>query len=787
MGRGFKNILTGIFFIALATLTYEVALSYVFAYIFWFDTSIAILSTAMFGLGIGGVLGYFITKRKPNRYYEALQYSSFISGVMLFLSFYLITKGSQIKISTLFSPTTRSVFQRLGLNLIEVFPLIYFSLSASLPFIFAGIVLSMGLNYPSEDKRVISYIYFSSLVGAGIGSFSITGLLSLYTIEEIMIISSVLILLSSLSFQEKIKSKQTILPAVTVLLVILIFSSFPASFSPEVSEYKHLAKQKEKGAEIIASKWDPVSRIDAISKDNRVWLVENGVTPVEVSRGDTKASYLREDPRYLMFEIHDPAPQNMLAIGSGGGIELTMALNASVKNIKALEINPQVVKYMTNDFAEFSNRLYYNPAIETIIEDGRTYVHRSTEKFDLIENGVVGGAGLVVPSSRMLNFMYVYVFTEEANIDYWNHLNEDGVIHTIIYVLLDEHNTVDADRGVSYHLLRQYNTVKAALEKEGVDPGKHMMIFQFHPDGGPRKDAYQGEYTFIFKRELTRERVNDLIERARKYELKPAYAPYYSSSIDLEKYSQEIPKERSVSSATDDKPFFYHTERAAPQVLNQLILIFGVLTFLFMILPIMVEKRFHLQHTSNYFLLLYFLCLGVGFMLIEVVLIQKLTLFLGRPAYAFQIVLFSILIFSGIGSFLTGSLQDTKLSKTTPIIVFTTFLLVLGYVFLTPRMIEGYMHHTIIPKIVLSIAFIAPLALIMGMPFPTGLRITSLFSKDDVVWMFALNGSGSVLGSLVGMLIAFNHGYSYSLLVGGIVYLLAFLSIFLTIKFSKYP
>jgi hypothetical protein len=762
-GKKFTIFLTGIFLISLATLTYEVALSYQFAYLFWFDTSIAILSTAMFGLGVGGVLGYFITKRAPNRYTETMHYAGLTSGVLLFLSFYLIARGT-------------------GHG--ELLPLVYFSSSASLPFIFTGVVLSMGLNYQSTDKRVISYIYFSSLIGAGIGSFIISGLLTFFSVEDIMVICSVLIISSSLFFLDKIKSKKSIPPIAAILLIIIIFLTYPSSFSAEVSQNKFLAQQKDLGAEVIAHTWDPVSRIDIIKRDNRIWFVENGVTPVEISRGDPNAGHIRRDPRYFMFEVFNSSPEKMLAIGSGGGIELTMALSAGVKSIEAVEINPPIVNYMMNEFAEFSQRLYYNQAIEVVIEDGRTYVHRSKEKFDLIENGVVGGAGLVVPSSRVLNFMYVYVFTEEANMDYWNHLTEDGVTNTIIYVLLDEYNAVEPNRGVSYHLLRQYNTVKAALEKEGVDPTKHLMIFLFHPDGGPRLDGYQGEYSFIFKKELTRERVEELIQKADKYGLKPAYAPYLTSSLDLEKYSKEIPEGRSVSTATDDKPFFYHTERTAPKVLSQLILIFGVLTFLFMVLPIIIHKGFRLQHKRNY-LLLYFLCLGVGFMLVEVVLIQKLTLFLGRPAYAFQVVLFSILMFSGLGSFLTARLPDNKLSKATPLLVSITTLFILGYVFLTQELIKGFMHYTILSKIVLSVAFIAPLALMMGMPFPTGLRITSLTSKDDVVWMFGLNGAGSVLGSLVGMLIAFNHGYSYALFSGCIVYLLAVLSITLAIRISS--
>jgi len=780
----FHRFISGIFLVALTTLAYEVALSYEFAYIFWFNASIAILSIAMFGLGIGGVIGYFLSKRASNRYYDTLHYSTFIFGVLLFISLYLLTKGSMISFDKFLPSSILLFFRGHELNPVEIFPLLYFSFFASLPFVFSGITLSLGLNYPSPDKKLISYIYFADLVGAGIGSFLIITLLQFLSLEGILTLCSVLTLFSSLFFVADLNLKKFLPILVTGSIVVLIFSAYPSSFTPEVSGYKWLAKEKARGGEVIASQWGAVSRIDVISRNNRIWMIENGVTPVEVSRGNINLASLRKDPRYFMFEVFNSSPQNMLAIGSGGGVELTMALNAGLKNITAVEINPLILDFMTNDFAEYSQGLFFNPSITNVIEDGRTYVHRSEAKYDLIENGVVGAAGLFVPSSRVLNFMYAYVFTEEANQEYWRHLSEDGVALTIIYVLLDDYNSIDADRGVSYHLVRQFNTVNAALEKEGIDAKKHMIIFQFHPDGGPELNKYQGEYTFLFKKELTSERVTEIINKASNYGFKPAYAPYYSSSIDLEKYSSTIPKERTVTSVTDDKPFFYHIEKNEPKVLGQLLLILGAMTFTFILLPVIIGQGYRLQHLMNYPLLVYFLCLGVAYILIEAVLIQKLSLFLGRPAYTFQVVLFSMLMFSGFGSFLSARIQDDNLFKVSPILLIITFSAVLVYTFLTPKVIYSYMQYTLLSKVLVSIIFLAPLAVVMGMPFPMGLRITSIFSKHDVVWMYALNSAGSVLGSLIGMMIAFNFGYSYSLSIGGVVYLLAFFALLIAIRIS---
>jgi hypothetical protein len=181
---------------------------------------------------------------------------------------------------------------------------------------------------------------------------------------------------------------------------------------------------------------------------------------------------------------------------------------------------------------------------------------------------------------------------------------------------------------------------------------------------------------------------------------------------------------------------------------------------------------------SSLILVVYFLCLGVGYILIEAVLIQKLTLFLGRPAYAFQVVLFSMLVFSGIGSFLNGMfIKKDKIFRHTYLILTLLTIAILIYAKVLPITVKSLMHMSILKKIFASIAILAPLAVAMGMPFPSGLRIASLFSENDVVWMYGVNGAGSVIGSIIGMIIAFNYGFSYSLIVGGAIYLLGLLSL----------
>ncbi len=752
--KNFKRFAFGISLISFVTLGFQVSLSYEFAFMFWVNVSITAISIAMFGLGVGGVLGYFIAKRKLIEYYRGLFIASIAFGVGILLSIFLIALNS----SNFDEESFRNVTT---LSLISAFP-----------FVFAGMILSMGLNYPSADKRVISYIYFADLIGAGVGSLALTLLLPLTSLETILLCLALVAICSSLLLK-KSSAREVGIVAVIVVASIAVYAVFPASFVPSPSQGKSLSRLRDRGANVIDTRWTSVSRVDLVENPDKshIRFLVNGSYQVPVTRGIIHSPADARDPRNVMFYKN---PETMVAIGSGGGVDLAMGLSAGVDEITAVEINPFIVDTMKGRLAEYSNHIYDNPKIKTVIEDGRTYVHRSTRKFDLIENASIGTNALVVPSSTVLTFQDAYLWTVEANRDYFRHLTDDGVAVTIIYGLFDPYNAIDPQRGVTYHLLRQYSTVYRALELEGLDPPKHIMIMRYlQPTRNLQAGAAQAEYTFIFKRPLRPEDVEELIEAGKRFNLTPLFAPYLDASLNFEKLSRSIPPDRSVEYTTDDKPFFYHTESQTPKILKTMLIQLGILTFVFIILPVMIDRRFRLEHRASPLLILYFLCLGLAFILIEAVIIQKLTLFLGRPAYAFQVVLFSMLVFSGFGSFMTGRFirSNERLVRNTQILLAVLTVLIFVWSFAFSSFIYGFMHFGIIPKIILSIAFISIVAFFMGMPFPLGLRITSSLGKDDVIWMYGVNGAGSVIGSLIGMIIAFQYGFSYSILSGGGLYL----------------
>jgi hypothetical protein len=767
--KNFGIFLIAVFLVSMAVLCYEVALAFEFAFMFWFYLSFIVIAVAMFGIGVGSVLGYFLREKYPDSYFSILANSGMGIGAGMILSIFVAGTASRFISSFDF-----------GVAFIVFVALIL--VSATVPFVFSGIFLSVSLNYPTTENRFISFIYFADLVGAGIGAFLISALLPFSSVEEVTIYCGFLAILASLIFVEKITLRR-----IGFLAFFILFiggASYFGVLSPEPVGGKFLSSAKESGAMVLDTRWTSVSRIDVVEYESGLKrFVENAEYPITISEGLTD-NVAVSDPRFAMFYRK---PKSMLAIGSGGGVELAMALSAGVEEIEAAEINPFIVDYMTNEMAEYSNYLYFDPRVDVIVEDGRTFVHRSPSTYDLIENGVIGSAGLVVPSTSMLTTKDVSVYTVEANQEYVRHLSEEGVLVTIIYSLLDDFNTVDRKRGVTATLLKQYSTVSSALEKEGLESKRHFALFRFIQDGGDIQDQMaQAEYTFVFKRALEEKDTRDLIAVAERYGLEVLYAPFYEESLDLDSVILRLSENKDVTPATDDRPFFYFTDRSYGLILIGALGLIFLLTLLFIILPIARHKHMDFRG-ENIFFLLFFFAIGIGYILVEATLIQKFILFLGRPSYAFQVVLFSMLIFSGLGSMATGALikKEEGITKTLILLMSLTFLIIIIYSFSIQGFIQRFIHLESLPKIISTIAVIAFPGFIMGMPFPLGLRLVIKRDPPNVIWMYGINSSGSVLASILGMYMALLYGFSNSLFLGGLMYGAAIIAVLSVARMRK--
>jgi hypothetical protein len=344
-------------------------------------------------------------------------------------------------------------------------------------------------------------------------------------------------------------------------------------------------------------------------------------------------------------------------------------------------------------------------------------------------------------------------------------------------------------------LLRLVSLGRTVLAARGIeDAGRHFLIVRGSPEGMPLTTAN----VLMKKTPFTDEEVDRAEAYARRLGLEILYTPRTRPPNDLTRlvtaadpaaFWGAYPSD--ISPTTDDSPFFFQTARPGRAFskrwtrgewrktnLGTLVLfgLVGITAFVvvaFILGPLLLLRR-RLAETSRRArlgFLLYFACLGAGFIVVEVVLIQKAVLFLGHPAYALTVVLFSLLLFSGIGSLLSGRLADDGLARRLRwVILAVVALIVLAVAVLSP-VFYALVHLPAPWRVLVTVLALAPLGLALGMPMPTGIRLLDARAPALIPWAWGVNGAASVLGSVGAMALAMVVGFDHALLVGAGLYL----------------
>lgn len=175
-------------------------------------------------------------------------------------------------------------------------------------------------------------------------------------------------------------------------------------------------------------------------------------------------------------------------------------------------------------------------------------------------------------------------------------------------------------------------------------------------------------------------------------------------------------------------------------------------------------------------LLFYFSSIGLGFMLIEIVLLQKLLLFLGHPIYTLSVTLLSVLLFAGLGSLSTQRFPDTAPQRHISKIILLLVLMIVLYYFFLHKALGFFITYPKALKIIVAVVALSPLSFIMGMPLPLAVKYLHNRANKVIPWMWGMNGAASVMGSIIAIILAMNIGYNFTLLTGMVCYLCAWFS-----------
>lgn len=790
----------GIFLTSAAVLLLQISLTRIFSYTIWHHFTYVTISLAMLGFGASGAV-LASSEKLAGLDIGLARRTSLLGALSVPIMLVIISKVP-------FSP-----FQLFKEPIQIAYMTIYY-VAVTLPFFCAGLTISCAFkSMPKEASR----IYFWDLVGAGMGCLAAVTAIKLIGVPGLAAMTASLFLLATATFLGR-TSRLWKLALVAALVWIPLGAGVERVLEFKPSEEKWMAMTQEK--KITFSKWSAIFRVDVYElPDDGIYRISDGSLygiPKEhmpsnaeyaniAHDGDGLALMIKSDKNlstygafersilklpYLLKEI-----PNVLIIGAGGGVDVGNALHNKARSVLAIELDPITVDIVANTYGDFVGRLYDRPEVRVVADEGRSFLRRSDEKFDIIQ--MTGVDTLAALNSGAYVLAENYLYTTEAFTDFMDHLTPDGLLSIAVF---DFHY----ENWFPRYVVKQVALSAAALELRGIkDSYKHIAVISTTKAGFPLVLILtkMSPFTLSEIRELE-QFTNGLpfdtwYLPGRHLDNPCAYTVMLKPELRNAYYEEGFLRLRPP---TDETPFFFHSFKwrtllkdlnslrsglATGQFILLLILIFSfILSTSLIVFPLLKFQRAGLQTRWKWHYIAYFAALGLGFIFIEISYIQRFILFLGYPTYSLTVILFSLLTFSGVGSYLSGRLPLSP-RNLIALAVVALAAVALGYMVALPPIFNHFLGASRHVRIAISLLLLFPLGLLMGMFFPTGIKMVSAENSRFVPWAWGINGCASVIGTVLSIIIAMSYGFSTVTVLAVIVYLVGVFAMFRAGKEAK--
>jgi SAM-dependent methyltransferase len=796
---------TGILLLSMGTLLLELTLIRVLSVSTWYHFGFLVISTALLGFGVAGVtLSLWTRLRDDTPLDRALAALALLFAFFTLASFWLM---QQIP----FSPF------RLILDPWQLIytPLYYVTLA--LPFFCSGLAIALLL---SRGGREVNKLYGADLLGAGLGCAGVAAVMPIFRGSGSVVIAAMVGLSAALAFSSFRPVKVTLLGGLAaagmLLAAFLADQTLPIRV---IAEKTHPLKPE--GSSPIYTQWNAFSKVDVynapvVPREGRSGpgfsiIIDDGSAGTaipDLSMGVRNFLSRPDEFRAAGLPYIGRKHPRVLIIGSGAGREVLEATKFGASSVTAVEINPIVADIVSSRMAKQWGDLFEQPEVQLVVEDARTFVRRSKETYDVIIS--VNTISQAAVTSGALSLTESYIMTLEAFEDYWKHLSPNGallvtrpgpqlprVVATARQLFerlgqgsLADHLLAFSGLLVPYgpeRFMRGILLQKSPLRPEQVDTmARHIGVGQ---DIG--EDEYGSLPQILYSpfdepKDAHQTLLSDLVK-----------------SADLETVYASNPE--MLRPVTDDNPFFNQDRRWShlgprsfahvfgagergyygqpiAQVTLVILLIQAVLIAGVMILfPLARFERHGLRVSGRWGFLTYFASLGLGFIFIEIVLLQRLQLFLGQPIYTYSVVLASLLVFTGAGSYLADRIESVSHQK-----LCYCLLAVVGVVVVTelilPSLLALALGLPLFTRVGVAVIAVAPLGLALGVPFPTGLRLVRQQVPQLVPWAWAVNGFFTVIGSIGAMILGMILGFTAVFFIAAACYAAGLLAIRMTAK-----
>lgn len=793
----------GILLISLAMLMYEILLTRVFSVTMWHHFAFMAISLAMFGTtaGAGAVFlapRFFERSRAP--YHMGVSALLFAGAIVA--SFLILT-------SVRFIPEV---------SWAAVDSLVFIYCVAAIPFVFSGVCITVALTrFPTR----IGSLYAADLAGAATGCLLLGAVIEMAGVVATAFIIASLGTIASACFLLGAHRPRVL--AVSGLACLVSGGCILTSTVGEHDQAPLVRLQWVKGEREplpLYEKWNSFSRI-TVSGDSTApaYLHTWGLSPNfqgsrigrqlvltnDAGGGTFLTGYDGDLSRmeFLRYDIasiaHGLRPSSsVLVVGAGGGRDVLAALAFGQPSITAVEINGNVVDAVNGTFGDFTGHLDQQAGVRFVAEDARSFAARQDDSFGILQFSFVDTyAGTAVGAFALTeNSLY----TTQAWGVFLDCLDPSGILSVTRYYFSD----------LPAEFYRLFGLATTVLREQGTSkPADHIVILRHVrrvPSGSIRLSSgpqYDIGTLLVSPSPLSGEDLANVRRLASELGFEIIYEP--GNSVDPE-YARIAADPTAaltsvhgldISPPTDDRPFINNllhpqdllnealagrgnldSNRRSLFMLGALLIVVVILSLAFTLGPLILSRSGTGSGAGPH--LVFFAAIGLGFMLIEISQMQRLTVFLGHPTYGLSVVLSSLLLSGGLGSWLTHRTTPARFAQMAPrrLIALVGVLAVTGW--LTLPVIGACADQTTPMRIAVAIALLCPGGIFMGMAFPIGLRQAASHAQDIAPWLFGINGAMSVCASVAAAVISLIHGVSVTFWVGVAAYLgagLAFLLI----------
>jgi hypothetical protein len=792
------RFLAGIFLISAATLCLEITLTRYFSISQQYHFAFLVVSITFLGYGASGSALTVLKQIQAQGKERILSFTSLAFGCSVVFCFLLCNR-------------IPFDFIQLAWNAHHAALIILYYILLSLPFFFAGLTIALAIaSVPAQVNK----IYFFDLFGAGCGIILAVFIFLPKGDRGVILIISLLALVAAALFGKRQRLLFKIFLGFLITVGTVLFLSSPTWLSFRISPFKALPLANQYAeAKTLLTDWNGISRIDIIESPAvrfapGLSLLYTDMLPkqvgLSVDGGDLTAitDFKEHDILALKFLSYLPSSfpysiakkPKVLILKPKGGLDVLAALQNEAPDITVLENNPLIVSIIRNELAAFSGDIYSLDQIHIISSTSRTAVAKDKELYNLIVlslTDIYGSTG-----TGLFGFGENYNYTVESFVSLFKRLSTDGIISMSFYLLPPPRQE-----------LRVLATWIEALDRANKNPTKHIIAIR----------SWGTISFFVKKSSFTQSDIQNLKDFANKLRFDLVYYPgikadeaniyntfekplYYEYCLNLltsdrrEEFFDNYLFQ--IKPVTDERPFFYNffkfgKIKATFQSLGQKLLPFFqgeflvpliliqalVVAFILILLPLFASRRekknLGLKQRISHNVFFYFALIGMAFMFVEITLIQKFILYLGHPLYSFSVILFSLLLSSGLGSLLSKKILGENIIKNLRwCFIFCTMLIFVSF-FIFPTIQEKLIGISLGYRITLTFISIFPLGFLMGFPFPSGIRLLEQTGKKWIPWAWAINAFSSVVNSVAALLIAFIGGYTLVLLLAGAGYLCA--------------